>query len=396
MASIMKLKKVLINLGVIVVSVALGLLLCEFGSRLVLNPADYLNVGMVRDPVFGAVPSPTARGGFDALGFRNRAVPKTADIVAIGDSQTYGNTATMDDSWPYALGRLLGRHVYNMGLGGYGPNQYFELLKTKALGLKPRMVICGLSVTDDFDNAFHLTYGLDYWAYLRALPGVKVDFDTWDTEAEPAPSWQKKRREWLSQHSVLYQLVFHTGLGNRVKGELQIKNAAELYPGSATTLIIPEKHIEEAFQPTANLHGLDQGRESVREGMRITFELLKEMNETCWKNHIQFVVVVIPTKEMVFSQYLDHNGKIALSDVVDRLLVNERIALDRTFKFLTDANITYVDPLPLLRQSAGQGLFARSAGDMHPNKNGYEIIAEAVAARLKQDEAEKRPAAAAR
>jgi hypothetical protein len=56
-----------------------------------------------------------------------------------------------------------------MGLGGYGPNQYFELLKTKALPLKPRMVICGLSMTDDFDNAFHLTYGLDYWAYLRAL-----------------------------------------------------------------------------------------------------------------------------------------------------------------------------------------------------------------------------------
>jgi hypothetical protein len=393
---IMKLKKVLINLGVIVVSVAVGLLFCEFGSRLVLNPADYLNVGMVRDPVFGAVPSPTARGGFDALGFRNRAVPKTADIVAIGDSQTYGNTATMDDSWPYALGRLLDRHVYNMGLGGYGPNQYFELLKTKALSLKPRMVICGLSVTDDFDNAFHLTYGLDYWAYLRVLPGVKVDFDTWDTADEPAPSWQKKRRVWLSQHSVLYQLVFHTGLGNRVKGELQIRNAAELYPGSATSLIIPEKHIEEAFQPTANLHGLDQGRESVREGMRITFELLKEMNETCQRNHIQFVVVVIPTKEMVFSQYLEHNSKIALADVVDKLLVNERVALDQTFKFLTDANIISVDPLPLLQKSVGQGLFARSAGDMHPNKNGYEIIAEAVAERLKQVEAEKQPAASAR
>ena len=80
------------------VSVGVGLFLCEFGSRLVLNSTDYLSVGIVSDPVFGAIPSPTARGGFDALGFRNRAVPETADIIAIGDSQTYGNAATMDDS----------------------------------------------------------------------------------------------------------------------------------------------------------------------------------------------------------------------------------------------------------------------------------------------------------
>lgn len=389
----MKLKKVVINLSVFVVSIGIGLLICELGSRLVLNSADYLNVSMVRDPVFGAIPSPTARGGFDALGFRNRTVPKTADIIAIGDSQTYGNAATMDDSWPYALGRQLGRHVYNMGLGGYGPNQYYELLKTKALALKPRMVICGLSVTDDFDNAFHLTYGLDYWAYLRVLPGVKVDFDTWGTGPAPTPSLQKEIRAWLSQHSVIYQLVVHAGLGNRLNGEIQIRNAAELYPGMATSLIIPEKHIEEAFQPTENLHGLDQDRESVREGMRITFDLLKDMNEICRKNDIQFVVVVIPTKEMVFSQYLEQNPKIPLSDVVGRVLVNERLALDRTFKFLTDAKILYVDPLPAMQKSAGQGLFTRSAGDMHPNKNGYRVIAETVAERLKQIEIEKQPAA---
>ncbi|MGH7782258.1 MAG: SGNH/GDSL hydrolase family protein, partial [Candidatus Binatia bacterium] len=298
----MKLKKLVINIAVIVVSIGVGLLICEIGSRMVLNPADYLTVKMVRDPVLGRTPSSTTKGGFDALGFRNRSVPATADIVAIGDSQTYGNAATMDDSWPYALGRAMGRPVYNMALGGYGPNQYLELLTTKALGLKPRMVICGLSVTDDFDNAYQMTYGLDYWAYLRVLPGVKVDFDTWDTD--PAKTRQKKMREWLSQHSVVYQLVVHTGIGDRLKGDLQIRNAASLYPGAATSLVIPEKHIEEAFRPVENLRGLDQESKSVREGMRITFELLGEMNEICRKNNIQFVVVVLPTKDMVFAQYL--------------------------------------------------------------------------------------------
>jgi hypothetical protein len=388
----MKLKKTAVNLTVLLLTLVIGLLLCEFGSRLVLNPADYLSVGMVKDPIFGAIPAPTARAGFDALGFRNRSVPKTADIVAIGDSQTYGNAATMDDSWPYVLGRLTGQRVYNMGLGGYGPNQYLELLKTKALGLKPRMILCGLSVTDDFDNAYHLTYGLDHWAYLRTLPDVKVDFDRWDTDSEPsAPGPGKALRVWLSRHSVVYELVFHTGLGDRLKGKVQISNAAQLYPGMATSLVLPEHHIEEAFQPVANLHGLDQDRQSVQEGMRITFELLREMDEICRQNHIQFVVVVIPTKEMVFSKYLEHNSQIALSSVVDKLLHDERVALDRTFKFMSDSNIAYIDPLPALQQSAEQGVFTKSAGDMHPNKNGYRIIAEATSEGLKQRDANKRP-----
>jgi hypothetical protein len=125
--------------------------------------------------------------------------------------------------------------------------------------------------------------------------------------------------------------------------------------------------------------------------MRITFELLKEMDEICQKNHIQFLVVVIPTKEMVFSQYLEHSPTIPLSDVVGKLLLNERLALDRTFKFLRDSNISYVDPLPALQAAAGPGLFASSAGDMHPNKNGYRVIAEAVADSLKQHDANNRP-----
>ncbi len=50
----------------------------------------------------------------------------------------------MDQSWPYVLGKLTGRSVYNMGMGGYGPNQYFYLSNTKALALKPRVIIWGL------------------------------------------------------------------------------------------------------------------------------------------------------------------------------------------------------------------------------------------------------------
>ncbi|MGA8868106.1 MAG: SGNH/GDSL hydrolase family protein, partial [Candidatus Sulfotelmatobacter sp.] len=301
----------------------------------------------------------------------------------IGDSHTYGNTARMVESWPYVLGSLSGRSVYDMGMGGYGPNQYFYLLKTKALALKPRTILCGLYLGDDFENAYSITYGLNYWSYLRQLPAQTADFNIWDT-APPPPNWQKRTRLWLSRHSVVYQLVVHASSLGQMQGEEQIKNAV-LHDGSVAVLSIPEKHILEAFRPKSMLSRLDQQSPEVREGMRITFELLKEMNDLCQQNHMQFVVVVIPTKETVFYQYLEHNPKIALADTIDKLLANERLARAATFKFLVDSNIPYVDPLPALRASVENQLYARSAGDMHPGKNGYRVIAQAAFAVLDHD-----------
>src|SRR5436309_10317459 len=165
----MERRKTVINLLIVALSAAFGALLCEVGSRFFLNSADYLAVQLVDDKILGKALPPKA-SGYDEWGFRNRRVPPTVDIVAIGDSHTFGNTAKMDESWPYVLGRLTGRNVYNMGMGGYGPNQYFHLSNSKALSLKPNVIVWGLYMGDDFQNAYAITYGLKHWANLRKLP----------------------------------------------------------------------------------------------------------------------------------------------------------------------------------------------------------------------------------
>jgi hypothetical protein len=193
----------------------------------------------------------------------------------------------------------------------------------------------------------------------------------------PAPTWHKKVRIWLSRNSVIYQLLVHGALFGPLKGKIQIENARQLNDG-ATSLIIPEKNISEAFLPRSMLSRLDQESPAVRDGMRITFTLLAEMNDICLENKIKFLVAVIPTKEMVFSDYLENNSGIPLNDVMTKLLSNERLAWARTRTFLTDSSILYVDTLPRLKRSVEQGLYARSAADMHPNRNGYKVIADAV------------------
>jgi hypothetical protein len=133
---------------------------------LLINPADYLSVSMVPDEILGRVIAPNT-SGFDQWGFRNKKVPSTVDIVAIGDSHTYGNTASMEDSWPYVVSNLTGLSMYNLGVGGYGPNQYYYLLQTRALSLKPKLVLCGLYIGDEFEGAFSMTYWKQYWSFLR-------------------------------------------------------------------------------------------------------------------------------------------------------------------------------------------------------------------------------------
>lgn len=372
----MKLRAVGTNAAIILASTIVGLLIGEVVLRMALRASDYLSVDMVVDPVLGRVPSTQTRSaGFDAWGFRNRAVPARADVVALGDSHTYGNTARMEDAWPAVLSRASGQVVYNMGLGGYGPNQYLHLLRTRALELKPRTVVVGLYMGDDFENAFLITYGLDHWAYLREIPANKVNFDIW--ESPPALTWHKKIRNWLSKNSVLYQLVVHgPGLG-RLRGEATIARAHRDNP-QATSLVLPDKNIQEAFLPTGILRRLDQSHESVREGMRITFKLLAEMNDISRKAGARFVVAVIPSKEMVFAEHFEANPTIPLSDVIAKLLPNEREAREKTFAALSQAGIEYVDTLPMLRKFASQQLYARTAGDMHPGANGYRVIGETI------------------
>jgi len=151
------------NIALLLALSAFALLLCELIARLVLNPVDYVSPVLVRDEILG-IRLPGKSGG-DNWGFRNAKVPETAEIVAWGDSHTY--TVKMNEAWPKVLGAINGKNVYNLAMRGYGPNQHYYLLQTKAFGLKPATIICGLYMGDDFDSAYRITYGLNYWASLR-------------------------------------------------------------------------------------------------------------------------------------------------------------------------------------------------------------------------------------
>jgi hypothetical protein len=367
----------LANLAIALTSMLLAVAACELAARLFVDPVDYLSPLLVPDDVLGFA-LPRGSGGHDEWGFRNTRVPEAAEVVALGDSLTYGNTARMIESWPMVLGLLTGKTVYNLGMGGYGPNQYDHLLHTKALGLKPRIVICALSMADDFDNAFDITYRLAHWSFLRRDDHRRPAGPHVGERVRPREvSWHKRVRIWLSQHSILYRLLFH-GLLQALKGRLQVEYAARFYE-STTSLLLPEQNVREAFVPAFHLRGLDQDAPRVREGMRLTLELLKDMNALCARHQVRFLVAVVPTKETVFARHLEHNPGLGLSETVDAVIANERLARQALFAGLEEDRIPYIDLLPAMEKaSESERIYTYSAVDMHPNATGYRVIAEAI------------------
>jgi hypothetical protein len=86
------------------------------------------------------------------------------------------------------------------------------------------------------------------------VPSQKTDYHVW--KPEDTPVWHKRIRIWLSRHSVVYQLMFHSSVVGRLQGEAQIKVDLKV-DRSVTALVVPEKHIFEAFRPESGLRALD-------------------------------------------------------------------------------------------------------------------------------------------
>jgi len=93
----------------------------------------------------------------DKKGFRNKFVPRNADIVALGDSQTYGVKVLRHQSWPQQLARLSNKKIYNMACGGYGQAHHLILLE-EAIEFKPKLIIETLYTGNDLYDSYRLIH----------------------------------------------------------------------------------------------------------------------------------------------------------------------------------------------------------------------------------------------
>jgi len=375
------------------------------------------NVPMfVKDSRLGLRPSPDFPE-HDARGFRNDSRSGPISIVALGDSQTYGTDIKREEAWPQQLGQMTDSTVYNMACGGWGPTQSLQLFDD-AISLKPKIIIeafySGNDLYDSFSNVYYDGQLVDLKTRdehesSRVLEAEKNETlrakvmrlyeqgGATNAFAPPPPQVQQplsssdRIRKFLGDHVRIYQLLALLKRGLQAKGSENDweseKAAARSESDKDYYYIFEAAKLQTVFTPRLRLVALDQTDSRISEGLRISLEAIKQMRLKAHAAGIDFQVMLIPTKELVFKQAMQ--ASTSSKDITyNKLLENEEQFRQKTITFLNNEGIKIIDVLPTLEDRVRSGLQPYPAtANGHPNAAGQTAIAESALKTLKSQNA---------
>jgi len=379
-----------LNILLILLSLLIGLLICEVGLRLVKEKSDIFPTNPTPDPILGLRLQPF-ESGTDARGFRNSKAEGYFPILCIGDSLTYGYGLPLKDTIPQQLSLILGKNVYNMGLPSYGPVQYYELYKVSRK-MQPQKTIIAFFMGNDLLDAYFLVKKNKYWHWLlkeiggddqlRALSfcSLPVDTDKIDVQyLDPERINLNLRKggsliwavhSWLRLHSALYANAFELIVKPLVQKHLQL-------PGFFHT-----PSIDTVFVPGGNLKFQDLHDPRVRSGLLITKRII-ELLSLEQRGQPDLLFTIIPTKENVYYEFLKKKN-ITLPNEFECAVHYEREISQWLTEIITANGVGFVNVFPPLAESAADGtLLYQQLSDCHLNRAGNRIVATALGKALK-------------
>jgi hypothetical protein len=297
----------------------------------------------------------------DAHGFRNAcAWPEKAEVVAVGDSLTFGFGGQDEEAWPSVLARALPHsRVLNLGLLGACPEQYLRIYETFGAKMCPRILLVGLFLGNDF----HEAPGFDRWVKS------KVGGNYMSSQSSPLrfSLWHpfQGMKELLSKYSYLYNLVRE--MMNAYDGRHSSERRLFPLPNGHRLLLFPTRLAEAVSmgQPT-------------REEFQQVFRPIHRMSSIARENGTHMLVIFQPSKEEIYLPLLGETP----SDPVGPL----RLALQIE-------GIDCLDLTPAFRRRAMAGDQLYFEADGHPNRLGYRLIAEEILAYLSSQDSSFKPVA---
>ncbi|OGT34266.1 MAG: hypothetical protein A2W28_07105 [Gammaproteobacteria bacterium RBG_16_51_14] len=300
-----------------------------FSSKFTLKDPFVVNRGQQFFPDMGSL------GPNDLLGFRNEAVPNNADIIIIGDSQTYGNNVIMQKNWPHYFRENLpaGVSVYSMATGGWGAVQYgYALAKTPVFS--PRVIIVAFYSGNDPLETFSLVYGSDMWHEF--IPDLKLSKEDAPDVAFPAPE------------SEQWPVSFSDG-------------------------------VKTIFTPALR-HASNKRHPAVDAGYLAMLNIARKMTTIARKENVQIVFTIIPTKELVYSRKIE-NEQIEANPAYQALIRDEKTRVENFSKGLKAIEgVMYVDVVTTLQEEALRPVVLYPGDDDgHPLEAGYRVIGTVLA-----------------
>jgi len=271
----------------------------------------------------------------DSVGFRNTEQPSDSafQILAVGDSQTFGPYLANEDTWPaWAQDYLRQRYgsardvrVFNAGIAGYTILDELAYLREKGIRLKPKLVVLGV-FENDIDD-------------LRKEKNGVVQRPKNDTQSR-ALIWLKA----LTRGSALFSVA------QQIKAQMQLKSAGvDIHRGEAN-----------ATRPAGRASDNSPYIKRYSALFRETARLLKSHN-------IPLAVIFIPAAE-----HVAENAGSEMEPVI-RALTKET---GTPYLDLTDAMRAEPDAgerLYLLQRQNGV-----LNGNGHMSREGHAVVARAL------------------
>jgi hypothetical protein len=136
-------------------------------------------------------------------------------ILVFGDSYTFGDELSDQDTWAAALGRLLtDADVVNLGVHGFGHDQMLEYLKTEGVKYRPDVVMIGYVWFDQYRNLYDFT---NYAKPRFELRGGRLELTNVPV---PRPEQVLARDRWRSRawdaaHVLIEMARWKSGANDR-------------------------------------------------------------------------------------------------------------------------------------------------------------------------------------
>jgi hypothetical protein len=282
-------------------------------------------------------------------GFRNASSwPERADIVALGDSLTFGYGVEDGQAWPALLASDLQlNHVVNLGLIGAGPQQYLRVYETFGGRLRPQTLLVGLFLRNDFWDADLF----DRW--LRS--GVGGNYMVWRDYGRPQRLLGRRAAlQWKS-----YLLARESYLLNLLHEVWRIGKSRPL----PESMLLPLQDGTQLQLLPGDFENKTAGAKLDRHEFRLVIDALQRLHKLATEQGTHTLMVFQPSKEEVHLPLL---GEFPSNP--SHLL---RQALE-------EQGIECLDLTPIFREraEAGEQLFFEVDG--HPNTRGYALIAEGI------------------
>lgn len=346
----------------------------------------------VPDERLGVRPRP-GYGDHDDKGFRNLTIPREVEIVALGDSQTYGMGVNAQDAWPRQLEQRSTQRVYSMAFGGYGP-AHSLILWDEALEFQPHTILEAFYFGNDFADVYEIIYNSSL-PELNAYRSIDQEVLSIISNLENEQSIREQvviLKNSGGTSGFMSSMVTLSGKSRLVALQRKAwhiwrdfladyrpvdpweksKKFATNHPEYCQ--ILEEGAVRTILTPEYRILALNIDDARIREGIRLSRLILKKMNDDAKAKNKRFVTVIIPTKEFIFHPFaVDNSERLAKIYAVEAKLRDEMILYFQANK------IEFIDTLAALRNQISIGKQPYPVThDGHPNSEGHEAIADAI------------------